>query len=131
MTDVPAKEAEVRPVVTLRQAIAFYDALPEKTRKRFSELTESDLFERHHGFGMMLRNALLWHSDTKLLWAQLTFVKQQVEQGRSSLTYTQIDKAVEQTRAEWFARHTDSVSSALMDVLRLREDGKLELLELN
>ena len=80
---------------------------------------------------MMFRNALLWHSDLKLLWAQLTFVKQQVDQGRSSLTYTQIDRAVEQTRADWFARHTDSVSSALMDVLRLREDGKLELLELN
>ena len=39
MTDVPTKEAEVRPVVTLRQAVAFYDALPEKTRKQFCELT--------------------------------------------------------------------------------------------
>ena len=81
-------------------------------------------------FGMMFRNALLWHSDIKLLWAQLAFVKQQVDQGCSSLTYTQIDRAAEQTRAEWFA-HTDSVSSDLMDVFRLREDGKLELLELN
>jgi hypothetical protein len=131
MTDAPENEAEALPVIRLRDAIAFYDSLPAKTRKRFCELTDSDFFERHHGFGMMFRNALLWRNDIKLLAAELTIVKEEVENGRNTLTYTHVGNAAQCRAADSFFLHADSVSSDLMDVLRLREGGKLELLELN
>ena len=39
--------------------------------------------------------------------------------------------AADRLAAGRFPDHADRVSNALMHVLRLREDGKLELLELN
>ena len=116
-------------MIRLRDAIAFYDSLPDKTRKRFRAAT--DVSDLHFGFGMFLRNAILWKNDIKLLAVELKVVREEVGKGRSTLTYTQVSDAADRLATGRFPDHADRVSNALMHVLRLREDGKLELLELN
>jgi hypothetical protein len=76
---------EQRTVIRLREAIAFYDALPEETKKRFRETT--DHFELHFGFGMFLRNAILWKNDISMLAGELWVVRGEVEKGNCRLTY--------------------------------------------
>ena len=72
---------EQRPIIRLRDAIAFYDSLPDKTRKRFRAAT--DVSDLHFGFGMYLRNAILWKNDIKFLAAELKVVREDV--GKSSV----------------------------------------------
>src|SRR5687768_11971680 len=93
MTDVPAEEGEGRPVIRLRDAIAFYDSLPENTRKRFRAAT--DVSDLHFGFGMFLRNAILWKNDIKVLAVELKVVREEVGKGRSTLTYTHVSDAAD------------------------------------
>jgi hypothetical protein len=122
-------QQEQRTVIRLRDAIAFYDGLPEKTKKQFRETTDD--LALHFGFGMFLRNAILWKNDITLLAAELRVVKEEVENGSGRLTYTQVGRMADQRATGWLLRDPDDVSGDLMDVLRLREGGKLELLELN
>ena len=59
------EKKQQRTVIRLREAIAFYDALPEETKKQCRETTDD--LALHFGLGLFLRNAILCKNDIHML----------------------------------------------------------------
>jgi hypothetical protein len=119
-----------KPKIRLRDAMAFYDALPAKTRGQFRDVAENDLLALHWGLGLFVRNWLIDKNDCEMLAADLCALRKAYEAGETKFTFNAIEQSAELAGDSFdlqYLHHNDHLSSELVRVLRLREHGKLVL----
>ncbi len=110
--------------VRLREAIKFYEGLPDSTRQQLRSVSEHNLPWLHFCFGLHLRNNLLWGRDVVILAREIEELLRCHNNGQKDFDLLKLEKRANSpnnpTRVD-----VDDISNDLSRILYLREHQKI------